>query len=153
MAETKPAKTTKPVAPVATVAPATDVTAVVKKTKKAKVKVQAGEAHILATFTNTIISITDEKGNALVQYTPARVGFKNSKKKTPYAATKAAFAAATEAIDKYGLREIKVFIKGAGVGRNAAVKGLASAGLEVTLLADVTRTPHNGCRPPRKPRK
>jgi hypothetical protein len=79
----KTSKTTKPVAPVATVAPATDVTAVVKKTKKAKVKVQAGEAHILATFTNTIISITDEKGNALVQYTPARVGFKNSKKKTP----------------------------------------------------------------------
>ena len=127
--------------------------AVVKKTKKAKIKVLAGEAHILATFTNTIITLTDESGNALVQYTPARVGFKNSKKKTPYAATKTAFAAATEAIDKYGLREVKVFIKGAGVGRNAAVKGLASAGLSVTLLADVTRTPHNGCRAPRKPRK
>ncbi|MFZ6022370.1 MAG: 30S ribosomal protein S11 [Patescibacteria group bacterium] len=127
--------------------------AVVKKSKKAKVKVLAGEAHILATFNNTVVTLTDESGNALVQYTPARVGFKNSKKKTPYAATKAAFAAATEAIDKYGLREVKVFVKGAGVGRNAAVKGLASAGLSVTLLADMTRTPHNGCRPPRKPRK
>lgn len=127
--------------------------AVVKKSKKAKVKVLAGEAHILATFNNTVVTLTDESGNALVQYTPARVGFKNSKKKTPYAATKAAFAAATEVIDKYGLREVKVFVKGAGVGRNAAVKGLASAGLSVTLLADMTRTPHNGCRPPRKPRK
>ncbi len=125
----------------------------VKKVKKAKVKVTSGEAHILATFNNTIVSITDEQGNALVQYTPGRVGFKNSKKKTAYAATRAASAAATEAIDKYGLREVKVYVKGAGVGRNAAVKGLASAGLVVNLLADVTRTPHNGCRPPRKPRK
>lgn len=128
-------------------------TTVVKKAKKAKVKVLAGEAHILATFNNTVVTLTDETGNTLVQYTPARVGFKNSKKKTPYAATKAAFAAASEAIDKYGLREVKVYVKGAGVGRNAAVKGLASAGLSVTLLADMTRTPHNGCRPPRKPRK
>jgi small subunit ribosomal protein S11 len=125
----------------------------VKKVKKAKVKVLAGEAHILATFTNTIVTLTDEKGNALVQYTPARVGFKNSKKKTAYAATRAASAAAAEAIEKYGLKEVKVYIKGAGVGRNAAVKGLAAAGLAVTLLADMTRTPHNGCRPPRKPRK
>lgn len=146
MAETKKTKTktqTQVKAAVATV----------KKTKKAKIKVLTGEAHILATFTNTIISLTDDNGNALVQYSPARVGFKNSKKKTAYAATRAASAAAAEAIEKYGLREVKVYVKGAGVGRNAAVKGLASAGLEVTLLADVTRTPHNGCRPPRKPRK
>lgn len=128
-------------------------TAIVKKSKKAKVKVLAGEAHILSTFTNTIVTLTDESGNTLVQYTPSRVGFKNSKKKTPYAATRAAFAAATEAMDKYGLREVKVYIKGAGVGRNAAVKGLATAGLSVTLLADMTRTPHNGCRPAKKPRK
>lgn len=126
---------------------------VAKKTKKTKVKVTSGEAHILATFTNTIVTLTDEQGNALVQYTPSRVGFKNSKKKTAYAATRAAAAAAADAIDKYGLREVKVYVRGAGVGRNAAVKGLASAGLAVTLLADVTRTPHNGCRPPRKPRK
>lgn len=125
----------------------------VKKVKKAKVKVNAGEAHILATFTNTIVTLTDETGNALVQYSPSRVGFKNSKKKTAYAATRAATAAATEAIEKYGLKEVKVYVKGAGVGRNAAVKGLAAAGLSVTLLADVTKTPHNGCRPPRKPRK
>lgn len=127
--------------------------AVVKKAKKSKVKVLTGQAHILATFNNTIISLTDDQGNALVQYTPARVGFKNSKKKTAYAATRAASAAGAEAIEKYGLREVKVYVKGAGVGRNAAVKGLALSGLEVTLLADVTRTPHNGCRPPRKPRK
>jgi small subunit ribosomal protein S11 len=127
--------------------------AVVKKPKKAKIKVLTGEAHILATFNNTLVTLTDETGNSLVQYSPARVGFKNSKKKTAYAATKAASAAAAEAMEKYGLREVKVFVKGAGVGRNAAVKGLAAAGLALTLLADVTRTPHNGCRPPRKPRK
>jgi len=124
-----------------------------KKTKKVKIKVTSGAAHILASFNNTIITLTDDSGNALVTYSPNRVGFKNSKKKTAYAATRAASAAATEAMEKYGLQEIKVFVKGAGVGRNAAVKGLASAGLQVTAITDITRTPHNGCRPPRKPKK
>ena len=127
--------------------------AAVKVDKKKKRRVDEGLAVISASFNNTIVTITQENGDQLVQYSPARVGFKNSKKKTAYAATKAAFAAAAEAIEKHGLKDVKVYVKGAGVGRNAAVKGLASAGLNVTLLADVTRAPHNGCRPPRKPRK
>lgn len=124
-----------------------------KSKKKAKIKVAVGVANISATFNNTIVTIADEQGNVLVSYTPAKVGFKNSKKRTAYAATKAAVAAGSSAVEKYGLKDVKVFVKGAGVGRNAAIKGLASAGLNVTLLADITRTPHNGCRPARKPRK
>lgn len=124
-----------------------------KKSKKAKIKVPTGFAHILASFNNTIVTLTDESGNALTSSSPAKVGFKNSKKRTAYAATKAALAAGTSAVEKYGLKDIKVFVKGAGVGRNAAIKGLSTAGLNITMLADITRTPHNGCRPPRKPRK
>ncbi len=124
-----------------------------KKPKKAVIKVPTGIANILATFNNTIITLSDEAGNVLSSVSPAKVGFKNSKKRTAYAATKAAVAAGTAAIEKYALKDIKVFVKGAGVGRNAAIKGLSSAGLNVTLLADITRTPHNGCRPPRKPKK
>lgn len=123
------------------------------KSKKAKIKVPAGLAHIFATFNNTIITITDEEGKALVSYSPAKVGFKNSKKRTPFAATRAALMAGQVAIEKYGLKDVKVYVKGAGVGRNAAIKGLSSAGLNVTLLADITTVPHNGNRPPRKPRK
>lgn len=129
------------------------VKAKVKKTKSKKRKVFKGIAHVLATFNNTIITITDEEGNALVTYSPARVGFKNAKKRTAYAATKAAMAAAAAAMDNYGLKEVKVYVKGAGIGRNAAIKGIASAGLKVTMLVDVTKTPHNGCRPKKKPRK
>lgn len=121
--------------------------------KKKRRKVLKGLAHILATFNNTIVTITDEEGNTLVSYSPPRVGFKNAKKRTAYAATQAALNAAAAAMDKYGLQEVKVYVKGAGIGRNAAIKGLASAGLKITLLADVTRTPHNGCRPKKKPRK
>ncbi len=121
--------------------------------KKKRRKVQKGIAHILATFNNTIVTIADEDGNTLVSYSPPRVGFKNAKKRTAYAATQAALNAAAAAMDKYGLQEVKVYVKGAGIGRNAAIKGLASAGLKITLLADVTRTPHNGCRPKKKPRK
>ena len=124
-----------------------------KAKKKAKRKVHTGIAYILASFNNTIVTITDEQGNALVNYSPPRIGFKNSKKRTAYAATQAALNAASVAMDKYGLQEVKVYIKGAGIGRNAAVKGLVSAGLNITMLADITKTPHNGCRPKRKPRK
>lgn len=128
-------------------------TKVEKKVKKVKTKVSNGIGHILATFNNTIVTITDEQGNVLVSSTPAKVGFKNSKKRTAYAATKAAVAAGSSAIEKYSLKEIKVHVKGAGVGRNAAIKGLSTAGLAITMLVDLTRTPHNGCRPARKPRK
>jgi len=122
-----------------------------KPKKKKKIKVQKGIAHILTTFNNTIVNISDEQGNTLVSYSPAKFGFKNTKKRTAYAATKAATSAASYAMEKYGLEEVKVYIKGAGQGRNAAVKGLASAGLRVTMIADLTKLPHNGCRAKKVP--
>ena len=125
-----------------------------EKTKKKKKKVvHSGVASIQATFNNTIITISDQDGNTLVQGSPRAVGFTGSKRSTAYAATKAAKEAALSAIKKYGLKEIKVYIAGVGTGRNAAVKGLDSAGLKVTMLADRTPIPHNGCRPRKRPRK
>jgi small subunit ribosomal protein S11 len=126
---------------------------VAKKAKKSKRVVKSGVAYISCTFNNTIISLTDAEGNLLVQKTPANEGFKGSKKSTAFAATKAARDAAETAIKKYGLAEVKVVIKGPGAGRNAAVKGLDSAGIKVISLTDVTPIPHNGCRPRKKPRK
>lgn len=122
-------------------------------TKKAKRNVSSGVATVWATFNNTIISIADENGEVLVQGSPAVVGFKGSRKSTAFAATKAAIDTAQRAIKKYGLKEVKVILKGPGAGRNAAVKGLDSAGLKITTLADRTPLPHNGCRPRKAPRK
>jgi len=121
-----------------------------KKTKKEKV--QKGMAMIQATFNNTLITLTDEEGNVLVQSSPAIVGFSGARRSTAFAATNAAQDAAHKAITRYGLREVKVFIKGPGAGRNAAVKGLDSAGLRITQLADRTPLPHNGCTPRKAPR-
>ena len=114
---------------------------------------KSGIAKIQATLNNTIISITDEKGELLIQRSPANVGFKGSKKSTAFAATKAAKEAADIAMKKFGLSEVKAFLKGPGAGRNAAVKGIDSAGLRITQLADTTPVPHNGCRPRKQPRK
>lgn len=125
----------------------------VKTQKKEKRNVQSGIANIQSTFNNTIISLTDEEGNVLGQGSPAMVGFKGARRSTAFAATKAAMDVAERVIKKYGLREIKVFVKGPGSGRNAAVKGLDSAGLRITMLADRTPIPHNGCRPRKAPRK
>jgi len=122
-------------------------------TKKSKRNVSSGVATIWATFDNTIISIADENGEVLVQGSPAVVGFKGSRKSTAFAATKAAIDTAQKAIKKYGLKEVKVILKGPGAGRNAAVKGLDSAGLKITTLADRTPLPHNGCRPRKAPRR
>ena len=124
--------------------------AVAKKTKK---NISNGVVTVLATFNNTIISIADENGEVLVQGSPTVVGFKGSRKSTAFAATKAAVDAAQKAIKKYGLKEVKVVLKGPGAGRNAAVKGLDSAGLKITTLTDRTPIPHNGCRPRKAPRK
>ena len=130
-----------------------------KTTKKAKTKkkekrnVQSGIATIQSTFNNTIISLTDEEGNVLGQGSPSMVGFKGARRSTAFAATKAAMDVAERVIKKYGLKEVKVFVKGPGSGRNAAVKGLDSAGLRITMLADRTPIPHNGCRPRKAPRK
>ena len=124
----------------------------VKTKKNIKKKVQRGMAMIQATFNNTIITITDEEGNALVQGSPSVVGFGGARRSTAFAATRAAQDAAEKAIKKFGLKEVKVFVKGPGSGRNAAVKGLDAAGLRVTYLADRTPIPHNGCMPRRAPR-
>ena len=125
-----------------------------KKTKKTtKGNVQSGIATIQSTFNNTIITLADENGEVLGQGSPSMVGFKGAKRSTAYAATKAAMDVAERVIKKYGLRDVKVIIKGPGAGRNAAVKGLDSAGLKVTMLMDKTPIPHNGCRPRKIPRK
>ena len=123
------------------------------KKSKTKKSVQNGIATIQSTFNNTIISLADENGEVLGQGTPSRVGFKGAKRSTAYAATKAATDVAERVIKKYGLKEVKVFLKGPGAGRNAAVKGLDSAGLRITMLTDRTPVPHNGCRPRKAPRK
>lgn len=108
-------------------------------------------AHIQATFNNTIITITDPKGDVITWSSAGTVGFKGSRKSTPYAAQLAAQQVARQAMDM-GVREVDVFIKGPGPGREAAVRALQAAGIAVTSISDVTRVPHNGCRPPKKRR-
>ncbi|HCC67998.1 TPA: 30S ribosomal protein S11 [Patescibacteria group bacterium] len=120
--------------------------------KSTKKNVRSGMAMIQATFNNTIITLTDGEGNTLVQGSPAVIGFSGSRRSTAFAATKAAQDTAKKAIKKYGLKEVKVFIKGPGSGRNAAVKGLDAAGLRITSLIDRTPIPHNGCRSRKAPR-
>ena len=120
--------------------------------KKKKVHVDAnGKAFIKATFNNTIVTLTDTYGNVIAWSTSGKNGFKGSRKSTPFAAQVAAEAAAKEARD-LGLRRVEVFIKGPGGGREAAVRSLQTAGLEVTLVRDITPIPHNGCRPPKRRR-
>ncbi len=125
----------------------------VKKTRKRKERknVERGQAHIQSTFNNSIITITDAAGNALSWSSAGALGFKGSKKSTPFAAQLAAENAARAAME-HGLRTIEVFVKGPGSGREAAIRSLQAAGLEVTLIKDVTPLPHNGCRPPKRRR-
>ncbi len=123
---------------------------VTKKKKKVHVDVN-GKAFIKATFNNTIVTLTDTYGNVIAWSTSGKNGFKGSRKSTPFAAQVAAEAAAKEARD-LGLRRVEVFIKGPGGGREAAVRSLQTAGLEVTLIRDITPIPHNGCRPPKRRR-
>ena len=113
--------------------------------------VPQGQAHIQSTFNNTIITFTDLQGNALTWKSAGSAGFKGSRKSTPYAAQIAAQLAARQAMD-LGMREVDVFIKGPGPGREAAIRALAAAGLRVRSITDVTPIPHNGCRPPKKRR-
>lgn len=113
--------------------------------------VPRAEAHIQSTFNNTIITITDTKGDVLTWSSGGSVGFKGSRKSTPYAAQLAAQQVAREAMDM-GVRELDVFVKGPGPGREAAVRSLQAAGIGVRSISDVTRVPHNGCRPPKKRR-
>ncbi len=124
-----------------------------KKPKKKKVKqvAEAGIAHILATFNNTIVTITDKSGNALTWASTGTAGFSGSKKSTPFAAGIAAEKAAKKALD-LGVKEIEVYIKGPGSGRESAIRSLQAAGLNVKAIRDVTPIPHNGCRPPKRRR-
>jgi small subunit ribosomal protein S11 len=123
------------------------------KKSKAKKNVPTGIISVQATFNNTIVTIADLEGNTLAQGSPAKIGFKGSKKSTAFAATKAATEVAFEVMKKYGFKEAKVYVQGAGAGRNAAIKGLDSAGIRLTTLVARTGLPHNGCRPRKRPRK
>ncbi len=119
--------------------------------KREKLSIPAGIAHVLATFNNTIISITDLEGNLLTTSSAGAVGFKGSRKGTPFAAQQAASIAATAA-KEYGMRSLQVYLKGPGAGRESAIRALQSSGLEVKAIRDITPIPHNGCRPPKRRR-
>ena len=127
--------------------------AVAKKGAKKRVKknVEHGQAHIQASFNNTIVTITDAEGNALSWASAGGLGFRGSKKSTPYAAQMAS-ETATKAALIHGLKTVDVFVKGPGTGREAAIRALAACGLQVTTITDVTPVPHNGCRPPKRRR-
>ncbi len=124
----------------------------VKKGKKKERKiVQSGVAHIQASFNNTIVTITDMSGNAVVWATAGNQGFKGSRKSTPFAAQRAGEAAARKAMES-GMRQVDVHVSGPGSGRESAIRALQAAGLRINLIRDVTPIPHNGCRPPKRRR-
>ena len=119
--------------------------------KKEKKNIERGAAHIRSSFNNTIVTLTDTMGNALSWASAGGLGFRGSKKSTPFAAQQAAETAAKAAME-HGLKIVSVYVKGPGSGREAAISALQSAGLEVNLIKDVTPIPHNGCRPPKRRR-
>ena len=124
-----------------------------RKIRKRKVRknIPTGVAHIHSTFNNTIVTITDPNGNAVAWSSAGALGFKGSKKSTPFAAQMASEACAKAAVDN-GMMKVEVSVKGPGPGREAAIRSLQIAGLEITSIKDVTPVPHNGCRPPKRPR-
>lgn len=128
-----------------------------KTVKKGRVKrrqrknIERGQAHIQSTFNNTIVTLTDVQGNSIAWASAGQLGFRGSRKSTPFAAQMAAEEAAKNAME-HGLKTIEVFVKGPGSGRESAIRSLQAAGLEVTLIKDVTPIPHNGCRPPKRRR-
>ena len=119
--------------------------------RRERKNVDKGIAHIKSTFNNTIVTITDMNGNALSCASAGGMGFKGSRKSTPFAAQTAADVAAKAAME-HGLREVECYVKGPGAGREAAIRSLQAAGLEVSMIKDVTPIPHNGCRPPKRRR-
>jgi small subunit ribosomal protein S11 len=122
-----------------------------KKKGKKILTSSSGIAHIQASFNNTIVTITDRQGNVIVWSSPGVVGFKGSKKSTPFAAQVAASDAAKKAKD-LGLAEVEVYVNGPGSGRESAIRAIAAAGLQIKMIRDVTPVPHNGCRPPKRRR-
>ena len=123
----------------------------VRMKRKERKNIAAGQAHIQSTFNNTIVTITDMQGNAISWASAGGLGFRGSKKSTPFAAQTAAETAA-RAAKEHGLKTVEVFVKGPGAGREAAIRALQSEDLEVRLIKDVTPIPHNGCRPPKRRR-
>ena len=123
----------------------------VRKKKRERKNVEKGQAHIQATFNNTLVTLTDMSGNALSWSSAGSLGFKGSKKSTPFAAQQAAEVAAKAAME-HGLKSVDVMVKGPGSGREAAIRALQACGLEVVSIRDVTPVPHNGCRPPKRRR-
>ena len=119
--------------------------------RRVKKNVERGQAHISSTFNNTMVTLTDMQGNALSWASAGQLGFRGSRKSTPFAAGEAAETAAKIAIDQ-GLKTVEVYVKGPGSGREAAIRSLQAAGLEVTMIKDVTQITHNGCRPPKRRR-
>ncbi len=122
-----------------------------RRRKKSKKFVEKGQIYIRSTFNNTIITITDSEGNVIAWSSAGKAGYKGSRKSTPFAAQIAAENAAEEA-KEMGLKEVEIYVKGPGSGRESAIRSLQSAGLEVTLIKDITPIPHNGCRPPKRRR-
>ena len=123
----------------------------VSRKRRVKKNIATGVAHIHSTFNNTIVTITDRHGNAISWSSAGALGFKGSRKSTPFAAQMASEAAAKAAMD-HGMKSVDVSVKGPGPGREAAIRALQAAGLDVTAIKDVTPVPHNGCRPPKHPR-
>ena len=121
------------------------------KKRRDRKNIEKGAAHIRSTFNNTIVTITDAAGNTVSWSSSGSQGFKGSRKNTPYAAQTAAEAAAKGAME-HGMKTVEVFVKGPGNGREAAIRALQTAGLNITLIEDVTPIPHNGCRPPKRRR-
>ena len=124
---------------------------VVRTKKRERKNIETGVAHIRSTFNNTIVTITDTRGNAISWSSAGTLGFKGSRKSTPFAAQMAAETAAKTAME-HGMKHVEVFVKGPGAGREAAIRSLQAAGLEVNMIKDVTPIPHNGCRPPKRRR-
>ena len=119
--------------------------------RKERKNIERGAAHIQSTFNNTIVTITDLKGNAIAWASAGGQGFRGSRKSTPFAAQTAAETAAKAAIE-HGLKSVEVYVKGPGAGRESAIRALETVGLQITMIKDVTPVPHNGCRPPKRRR-
>jgi small subunit ribosomal protein S11 len=135
----------------ATAATSTKKTAAASRKRRERKNIDRGSAHIQSSFNNTIVTITDTQGNAVSWASAGGLGFRGSRKSTPYAAQMAADTAAKAAME-HGMKTIEVYVKGPGAGREAAIRALQAAGLEVNMIKDVTPIPHNGCRPPKRRR-
>ena len=122
-----------------------------RKKRKERKNIERGQAHIQASFNNTLVTLTDQSGNAISWSSAGSLGFKGSRKSTPFAAQMASEAAAKSAME-HGLKNVEVYVKGPGSGREAAIRALQTAGLEITMIKDITPIPHNGCRPPKRRR-